>query len=128
MFFIDTPTISIDAFDYLDGELSNRERLWTVPDESYGYPDGMCIDSQDGLWVAFWNCGKVRRFNAEFEITDEIELSQPLVTSCAFAGENLNTLIITTAHLNKSGRDENWGKTYRAQVLIPGRPTQLFPG
>jgi len=128
MFFIDSITLSIDSFDYHDGELTNRRRMWTAPDISFGTPDGMCIDSEDGLWVAFWGGGKVRRFNSEFEITDEIELPQSLVTSCAFAGPDLNLLVITTARFNQSIDDADLGKTYIAQVPIAGRRTQLFPG
>jgi gluconolactonase len=128
MFFIDTITLSIDSFDYRDGEIGNRKRMWTSPDETYGAPDGMCIDSEDGLWVAFWGGGKVRRFNSQFEITDEIVLPQPLVTSCAFAGQDLNQLVITTARLDQTGNNEDLGKTYIAKVSIPGMRTQLFPG
>lgn len=128
MFFIDTITLSIDSFSYRNGELSNRKRLWTTPGDDYGVPDGMCIDSEDGLWVAFWNGGTVRRFNSKFEITDEIKLSQPFITSCAFVGKNLDLLVITTARFDQTSINENLGKTYIAQVSIPGKPTQLFPG
>ena len=128
LFFIDSITLSIDSFDYHDGQISNRKRMWTAPDDSYGVPDGMCIDSEDGLWVAFWGGGKVRRFNSRFEITDEIELPQPLVTSCTFAGRELNLLVITTARSEQTGEDENLGKTYVAKVSISGTPTQLFQG
>lgn len=128
LFFIDSITLSIDSFDYHDGQISNRKRMWTAPDDSYGVPDGMCIDSEDGLWVAFWGGGKVRRFNSRFEVTDEIELPQPLVTSCTFAGRELNLLVITTARSEQTGEDENLGKTYVAKVSISGTPTQLFQG
>jgi gluconolactonase len=127
MFFIDTVTLSIDSFDYKDGELANRKRRWTAPDSSYGSPDGMCIDSEDGLWVAFWGGAKVRRFNTQFEVTDEIELPQPFVTSCVFAGKDLNQLIITTARFDQSSNNEDLGKTYIAHVSIPGMQTHLFP-
>jgi gluconolactonase len=128
MFFIDSITLSIDSFDYHDGELSNRERRWTTPNKTFGVPDGMCIDSEDGLWVAFWGGGKVIRFNSSFEITDEIDVGQPLVTSCTFAGQDLSMLVITTAAFDQKINNENLGKTYLAQVAIPGKPTQLFPG
>jgi len=128
MFFIDTITLSIDCFDYRDGDLSNRRRMWTCPNDSYGAPDGMCIDSEDGLWVAFWGGGKVRRFNTSFEVTHEIELPQPLITSCAFAGQNLDSLVITTARFDQAENDKDLGKTFIAQVSIPGVQTNLFPG
>ena len=128
LFFIDSITLSIDSFDYHDGQISNRRRMWTVPNDSYGVPDGMCIDSEDGLWVAFWGGRKVRRFNSQFEITDEIELPQPYVTSCAFAGRDLNLLVITTARFDQTGEDGDIGKTYVAKVSITGTATQIFQG
>ena len=53
MYWIDTPTGRIDAFDYdLDtGRVSGR-RPHVVIDEEWGSPDGMCIDDEDRLWVA----------------------------------------------------------------------------
>lgn len=31
--------------------------------DTLGYPDGMCIDQEDKIWVACYNGGKVVRFD-----------------------------------------------------------------
>ena len=47
MFYIDTLTLRVDQFDYLNGEISNRRALVQVT-EGMGYPDGMCLYGASG--------------------------------------------------------------------------------
>ena len=62
MYYIDTPTRHVDAFDFdpVEGEISNRRHVIEIP-KDMGYPDGMTIeqyfeklsrDGLDGEWVA----------------------------------------------------------------------------
>ncbi|MBC8080577.1 MAG: SMP-30/gluconolactonase/LRE family protein, partial [Gorillibacterium sp.] len=68
-----------------------------------GYPDGMCIDEEGMLWVAHWGGWKVSRFNpVTGERIAEISVPAAQVTSCAFGGENLDELYITTARTGLS--------------------------
>src|SRR5699024_49293 len=55
MYYIDTPTKQIDAFDFNPdtGEIKNKRTVVTIP-ESEGVPDGMTIDEEGNLWVAQW--------------------------------------------------------------------------
>ena len=56
MYYIDTPTAVIKAYDFdpNTAEISNeRVAVRVSPDD--GYPDGMAIDSNDQLWVGLWN-------------------------------------------------------------------------
>lgn len=62
-----------------------------------GYPDGMTVDAEDCLWVAFWDGACVRRFAPDGIQLGEIALPVPRVTSCTFGGDDLATLFITTA-------------------------------
>jgi gluconolactonase len=127
MFYIDTPTLKIESFDFNDGELSNRQTCWQTRSAADGTPDGMCVDSEGGIWVAFWNAGKVIRFDTEFKITDTVDVPAPLTTSVAFAGPNLRTLIITSANIDKSAGPEHAGKTFMCEPGISGLPTLMFP-
>jgi sugar lactone lactonase YvrE len=99
LYYIDTPTQRIDAFDYdLDsGDISNRRTLFEI-DEHDGAPDGMTIDDQGGLWVALWGGGCIRRYAGK-TITEEIPVPTPFVTCPVFVGAELDILIITTAAL-----------------------------
>jgi len=97
MFYIDTLSMKVDLFDYDNGQISNRRTLVEISD-GMGYPDGMCSDSEDNIWVAFWMGSCVRGFDGKNgKQISEIKVPAQKVTSCCFAGEKLDKLIITTA-------------------------------
>lgn len=54
-----------------------------------GYPDGMEIDAEGCLWIAFWDGGCVRRFCAEGQMLLQIDLPVPRPTSVAFANDGV---------------------------------------
>src|SRR5690606_12809631 len=64
MYFIDTPTRKVFAFDYNleTGEMTNQRAVITFPEE-LGNPDGMTIDTEDKLWIAGWGNGKLSRWD-----------------------------------------------------------------
>jgi len=95
MYYIDSPLKRVDAFDFdMDtGTLRNRRPFATIDD---GFPDGMCVDAEGGLWVAIWMGHKVIRFLPDGSPDRVLDLPVPKVTSCAFAGPRLDTLIVTT--------------------------------
>ena len=67
LYYIDTPTRRIDAFDYdlATGAISYRREHLRLPDDEPGDLDGMTMDTEGGLWVALWNGYKVVRFAPE---------------------------------------------------------------
>lgn len=102
MYYIDTPTRKIQAFDYDNetGDITNRRIAVQVPD-GVGFPDGMTIDSEGKLWVALWGKGIVARFDPDSgEMLQKILVPAPHTSSCAFGGKDLKTLYITTAQEN----------------------------
>ena len=58
MYYVDTPTQCVSAFDYAPdtGTISNRRVPLHIPDED-GAPDGLTIDADGMLWVAHWGRG-----------------------------------------------------------------------
>ncbi len=108
MYYIDTATRCMDAFDYdIDmGRVSNRQRIVDftspaaiTPDSPLaGHPDGMTIDAEGMLWVAEWRGYKVSRWNPSTgRKIGEVILPVSKVTSCTFGGPELTDLYITTA-------------------------------
>jgi gluconolactonase len=128
-YYIDTLTFGIEAFDYADREITNR-RMAIPCDTQYGFPDGMCIDSEDGLWVAFYNGSAVRRYDTRNNcaMTHEIKVPAVRTTSCAFAGKNLEKLIITSAERNNPTSTADDGRTYICETGFTGVATTLFAG
>jgi xylono-1,5-lactonase len=97
-YFSDTMVRKVYAYD-LDpatGALS-KQRLFTEFSEEQGMPDGMTVDAEGGIWICHWEGWRVTRFLPNGKIDLELKLPVPLVTSCAFAGDALDTLYITTA-------------------------------
>lgn len=98
-YYIDTPTMNIDAFDYdiKRGIIENRRTVFTIPD-GIGRPDGMTIDAEGMLWVAHWEGWRLSRIDpAKGEIIDTIEVPAERVTSACFGGDDYETMYITTA-------------------------------
>ncbi len=99
MYYIDTPTKEVKEFsyDHKTGAISFLKVAVTIPDGA-GYPDGMTIDSEGMLWIGMWEGYSVMRWNpVSGELLMKVDVPVARVTSCAFGGENLDTLYITTA-------------------------------
>ncbi len=134
LYYIDTPTRIVQAFDYdLDsGAIANGRTLITIP-ESLGWPDGMTSDTQGNLWVAMWGGAQITKWNPNTgQLLEQIPVPAMNVSSCVFGGKNLNELYITSA---RKGLDEATltrypltGGLFRLQTDVEGMPTFEFEG
>lgn len=107
LFYIDSPTRLVKSFlfDEETGDISFEKNAIIIPGET-GSPDGMTIDEEGMLWIAHWGGHGVYRWNPlNGELIAKVEVPAPHVTSCAFAGDNLDHLIITTARQDLSEND-----------------------
>lgn len=132
MYYIDTPTMNIRAFDF-DATTStiSNERVAVQVDPSLGYPDGMAIDSENKIWVGMWNGNAVIRFDPDTgKVLDKIEIPAHNVTSCAFGGENFETLYITTARVDMTEDELKKyplsGSIFKVKPGVKGVPSTLF--
>jgi len=62
-----------------------------------GYPDGMTVDSDGCLWIAFWDGWCVRRYSPQGEWIETIKTPVQRPTSCVFGGPDLDRLYISSA-------------------------------
>jgi len=134
MYYIDTPTMRIDAFDYdvSTGDVSNRRPVVSVA-EMHGQPDGMTIDAEGKLWVAHWDGWCVCRWDpATGELMRKLTLPVARPTSCAFGGPSLDTLYVTSAStgLSKAALEKQpkAGGLFKMSVGVRGVPSLLFEG
>lgn len=111
MYYIDTPTQKVIRYFYDESHANLRlDRVIIQVPEDNGSPDGMTIDENGNLWIAQWNGFGVYCYNSETgELLSKVKLPVPNVTSCAFGGENLDILYITSA---RSGLSEYELETY----------------
>jgi sugar lactone lactonase YvrE len=123
LFYIDTPTHRVDAFDYdvESGRVSGRRTAITL-DPDAGDPDGMCIDVDGGLWIAMWGAGTVRRY-VDGVLDAIVSVPTPYVTCPVFAGRDLDDLVITTASQPFEGHAPSGaGDIFTARPGVAGRP------
>ena len=134
MYYIDTETGNVDAFDYdgSSGTITNRRVAVKIPDGN-GSPDGMCIDSEDKLWVALWGGSGVGRFDGRTgEMLEKVYVPAPHTTSCAFGGEDLKTLFITTGlhelSMIEKDRYPLSGGLFCVDTDVQGVPANFYKG
>ncbi len=98
MYYVDSLRYTINAydFDFVSGAIRNRRNLACF-EPAFGIPDGLTVDSQGHLWVAFYDGWKVARLDPAGQVTTIIDFPVARVTSCAFGGRNLDELYVTTA-------------------------------
>lgn len=98
-YHIDSPTGCVFAWDYdhAAGTIANRRVvIRTGPQD--GSPDGMAMDVEGKLWVAHWGGSQVVRWDPETGAAlERIQVPATQPTACAFGGERLDTLYITSA-------------------------------
>jgi len=126
-YFIDSgePRPRIRAFpcDLAAGTLGAARDL-VQPPPGHGIPDGLIVDGEGCLWVAFWGGHMVLRYSPAGELLAELRVpvSQP---SCpGFGGPDLADLYVTTAWegMTQAQRDAEplAGHLLRARVEGPG--------
>ncbi|MBB5226776.1 SMP-30/gluconolactonase/LRE family protein [Treponema ruminis] len=105
-YFSDSLQYAVFSYDYdlATGEISNRKVLFKVEN---GVSDGMCIDSEDNLWVAIWGGRRIEcRSSKDGSLLARVNVDAQNVTSCCFMGDNLDTLFITTSGQGQTGEHD----------------------
>jgi sugar lactone lactonase YvrE len=133
MYYIDSTTYGIGAFEFeiSTGDLSGRRRLVDLPRE-WGLPDGMTVDEEGCIWLAFWGAASLRRFDAEGRLIAIVDLPVRQVTSCAFGGDDLSYLYVTSARGGLSPDElreqPHGGGLFRLRPGVRGLPSHPFAG
>lgn len=122
IYFTDSPSkvIRTAAYDPDSGALGKIEDFATLPATS-GYPDGMTVDREGGLWNAEWDGGQLTRYHANGQRDRSIPLPVPRPTSLAFGGPALDRLFVTSARTGLTAEQ-------LAEAPLSGAVFVLSPG
>ncbi len=117
-------TIYVRDYDPATGTAGPRSVHLKVTD---GSPDGMCLDADGDLWVAVWGAGEVRCYSAaDGSVLATVAVAAPHTSSVAFAGPDLDVLVITTGSSQltpEQARDHpDSGRLFTAHVGVAGAP------
>ncbi len=133
MYYADTPTHRVDVFDFdaAAGTLANRRPFITVA-EPDGWPDGLVVDAEGGIWLALWGGRGVRRYLPDGRLDRHLSLPVSCVTKPAFGGAALDDLYLTSAwiELDAAARaaEPLAGGLFRGRPGVKGRPARRFAG
>lgn len=126
-YYVDTRDQSIDIFDYsADTGLVNRRRWVDVPVQA-GWPDGLTVDAEGGVWLALMGGSAVHHYSASGRLEEVIPLPVSQVTACTFGGTGLDTLYVTTSQIGADIQAQPAsGALFALQPGARGRPALTF--
>lgn len=128
-YYVDTPTNRVDRLEYDPQHgFGARSAFATIPDHR-GYPDGIAVDVDGGVWVAIGGGSAVFHYTADAVLAEVVELPVSNVTACAFGGEDLRTLYITTSRMDApEGGEPEAGALFSYASPIAGLPIGAYAG
>lgn len=128
-YYADTPTGRVDVLDHDPGSgLGDRRPFVAVPDEA-GWPDGLCVDAQGGVWVALYGGGAVHRYGPDGTLDAVVEVATPKPTACTFGGPGLRTLFVTSTQEDlEPGAEPLAGALFAVEPGVAGLPARTFAG
>lgn len=116
LYHCDSTTKAVWAYDVTaDRRLKDRRVFGRLPE---GWPDGMAVDVEGGVWVAVVRYGEVVRFKPDGTLQRRIKIPATMVTSLCFGGDDMMDLYVVTA--DNSENAERKGTIFRTRADIPG--------
>lgn len=132
MYFVDSGHKAIDVFDYDLGDSSIGGRRHLVELAGEGVPDGLCVDSEGGIWVARFGGWAVERYTPQGELEHRLPVPAAQVTKPAFGGPDLRDLYLTTARKGLAEAElrsqPHAGGIFRARPGVAGKPVSSYRG
>ena len=130
MYFVDSGEQRLWALDFdPESGVTGKPRVFADVPADAGMPDGMTVDAAGDLWLALYGGGRLRRYAPDGTLRDELAVPVTYPTSCAFAGPELATLVVTTAfaHIEDAGQTPGDldGAVLTTTVDAVGRPPVL---
>jgi sugar lactone lactonase YvrE len=126
LFHTDSGGRRVYRFALDEAGISNRE-LFVAFEEGWGHPDGMCFDTEGGLWIACWGAGRVARFDGRGRMTRTIDFPASQISNVCFGGPDLATMFVTSASIGREG-EPLAGSLFRGDAGVRGHLPHLFAG
>ncbi|MFI0961943.1 SMP-30/gluconolactonase/LRE family protein [Streptomyces sp. NPDC021080] len=126
VYYVDSPTRRIDVFDIGDDRLPFGRRPFAVVEN--GFPDGLTVDAEGGVWAALWDGGAVHRYTPDGALDRVLALPVRRPTACAFGGADLTDLYITTARTGLTAPHPMSGSLLVVPGAGKGLPQPEFAG
>ncbi len=122
------------AYDFNpeSGALTRKRIFAKVDQNSGGFPDGLTVDAEGGVWSNHVGLGTITRYDPKGKVERMIQLPVPRATDCAFGGKNLEILFVTSARETMTPAQLKTfplsGSLFAIKTGVRGLPTNLFGG
>jgi D-xylonolactonase len=118
LFHADSTTQAVWAYDVQpDRTVKDRRVFAKLP---AGWPDGLAVDADGGVFVAAVNLGEVMRFKPNGTLDLRMKVPAKMVTSLTFGGKDMQDLYIVTA--DNTDDKAKKGTIFKTRSDIPGLP------
>ena len=119
----DTHTIREYNFEAVSGNIEYTGRQVLI----YG-ADGFTTDKNNNLFVACWRKGYIAVVDTlSMSVSEHISVPACLPASCAFAGDQMELLVVVTAsHSTDLAEDKYAGFTFAQKMSCGGRKPYIF--
>jgi len=128
LYHVDTLGHTIHAVP-VDGATTGTPRLFATIDAADGYPDGVTVDAEGGVWVGLWGGWSARRYAPDGTLDRIVRFPVANITKVAFGGDDLRTGFATSASKGLSDEDRadqpEAGSLFAFDVDVPGRVLPL---
>jgi D-xylonolactonase len=116
LYHADSTTQAVWVYDVkADRTVADRRVFAKVPE---GWPDGLAVDAEGGVFVATVKSGEVVRFKPNATIDFRLKVPAKFVTSVTFGGKDLSDLYIVTADNTEDKAKK--GTIWKTRSEIPG--------
>jgi sugar lactone lactonase YvrE len=128
LYHVDTLGHTIHAVP-VDGATTGTPRPFATIDAADGYPDGVTVDAEGGVWVGLWGGWSARRYAPDGTLDRIVRFPVANITKVAFGGDDLRTGFATSASKGLSDEDRaaqpEAGSLFAFDVDVPGRVLPL---
>ena len=125
LYHVDTLGHTIHAVP-VDGATTGTPRLFATIDAADGYPDGVTVDAEGGVWVGLWGGWSARRYAPDGTLDRIVRFPVANITKVAFGGDDLRTVYATTARKGLSDQElaeqAQAGGLFTFRAETPGLP------
>lgn len=131
LYLVDSMARCVSAFPFSrdDGDLGQPSVLLRFS-QADGLPDGLCVDADGCLWIAFFGGGQIRRYDPVGRQLAVVPLPVSQPSSCAIGPGGV--LYITSARSGLTARQLAWepyaGSVFALGVGVEGAPVHAFGG
>jgi len=117
LYHADSPPKAINVYDVApDRTLRNRRVFAKVPE---GFPDGLAVDAEGGVWVAAIFAYELVRFKPDGTVDRRVKMPSRMVVSMAFGGPDMQDLYVVTGdNVDRPLK----GTIFKMRSDIPGLP------